>query len=1021
MQDVGVSELDGEDDDVEVKDMVSADSSELDEVSTPTEPVSTIEFETIETDAELLEIFLEEAQELETDITSSFATWRKEPNNLDTLKELQRHLHTIKGGARMAGISSIGDLTHEMETIYEKFVNQDMIPSEPWLNIMQSAQDTLSMQIEYMKTHHKSFFTTDLIEQLLAFAKLDELPADARLVVPVLESEVVEDQVVQPTEMHDDSIEDEIDDVIVNFNKLVLNSWNGTLPDEDILEVFLEESDELIESTAQHLQGFISNTGNLSNLQALQRELHTIKGGARMVGTNSIADLSHEMETIYEGLGGRQLPATKKVTELLVTCHDWLSGSIQLLKHNVNPPMPTALIKALKQFHHNPDALVDIPIISLEEYHSAIATYEAYRLTLKGNHDTTEMPAMVGNFGDFKESTDVSNEVIRVSSGLMEQMINLSGESAINRARVDMGISSLTGSIEEMGTTVQRLADQLRRMDIELEAQILAQIDDETLLENEDFDPLEMDQYSSLNQLSKSLSESASDLLDIKSTLLEKTRDSENLLLQLSRTQTELQDSLMSSRMVPFSRLIPRLQRIVRQTANEVNKNVELKVLNADDEMDRSILERITSPLEHMLRNAVDHGIELPEEREQLGKDKVGKVALSVSREGSELVIQLSDDGHGINVESVRKKAISQGLIDPNDDSLTDADVMQYIFNAGLSTTKKVTQISGRGVGMDVVRSEIRQLGGTVSVESTQGKGSRFIMRVPLTVAVSDALIVRTGEKRYVIPLVQIERVEQVSPDDLFKYYQSDSHTFNIFGTDYRLRYLNEILTGNTTNDLSLAGNSTLPVIIIKNQTGQNLALQVDEIVGSRQEVVVKPLGKQLSHVSGVSAATIMGDGSVMLILDLIALIRNAPIRKITKVDQQPTVDVRKKVLVIDDSVTVRKVTSRFLEREGFDAHVAKDGVDALRILQEFTPDLMLLDIEMPRMDGFEVATQVRHNERLKDTPIIMITSRTGDKHRERAMEVGVNDYLGKPFQESVLLERISSLLGLELVISDDK
>ncbi|PID64465.1 MAG: hybrid sensor histidine kinase/response regulator, partial [Gammaproteobacteria bacterium] len=594
---------------------------------------------------------------------------------------------------------------------------------------------------------------------------------------------------------------------------------------------------------------------------------------------------------------------------------------------------------SLQQFHYSPESLVEVPVVSLLEYQEAIAEYEEYRSQLQVVHDISSMPVMEGDFGEFKEVTDLNSEAIRVPANVMEQMINLSGESVINRARVDMGISGLTNNIEEMGTTVHRLADQLRRMDAELEEQILSQIEDDNLLESENFDPLEMDQYSSLNQLSKALSESASDLVDIKATLLEKVRDSENLLLQLARTQAELQDSLMNSRMVPFSRLTPRLQRVVRQ----VNKQVELTVINADGEMDRSILERITSPLEHMLRNAVDHGIESREERAAAGKSEVGRVTLSISREGSELVIQLSDDGHGIDVQSVRNKAIKQGLIDPNDESLTDADIMQYIFNAGLSTTKKVTQISGRGVGMDVVRSEIRQLGGAVSVESVKGQGSRFVMRVPLTVAVSDALVVRAADTHYVIPLVQIERVEQVNPDELFAYYQSDHNTFTISDVDYRLRYLNEILTGNTVNDLAVSGNSSLPVIIIKNQTGQNLALQVDEIVGSRMEVVVKPLGKQLSHVSGVSAATIMGDGSIMLILDLIALIRNAPIRQVSTIEQQPLMDERKKILVIDDSVTVRKVTSRFLEREGFDAHVAKDGVDALKILQEFTPDLILL------------------------------------------------------------------------------
>jgi len=523
-----------------------------------------------------------------------------------------------------------------------------------------------------------------------------------------------------------------------------------------------------------------------------------------------------------------------------------------------------------------------------------------------------------------------------------------------------------------------------------------------------------MDQYSSLNQLSKSLTESASDLVDINHTLLEKTRDSESLLLQLSRTQTELQDGLMNSRMVPFTRLTPRLERIVRQTANELNKSVELTIVNADDEMDRTILERITSPLEHMLRNAVDHGIETTSTRLKSGKERSGRITLEVRREGSEIVIQLTDDGRGIDVEAVRSKAISQGLIDADDNSLSDLDIMQYVFNAGLSTSQQVTQISGRGVGMDVVISEIRQLGGAVSVVSELGKGSSFTMRLPLTVAVSDALVVRAADRYYAIPLVQIERVVRVNPEKLYDYYQSNDATLNFEDTEYRVRYLNEILSGNKLNELVVNTNTSLPLIIIKNRTGQNIALQVDQIAGSRIEVVVKPLGQQLSNIPGVSAATIMGDGSVMLILDLIALMRNAQlVKNITKAAdaKRGRIESKSTILVVDDSVTVRKVTSRFLERQGFNVAVAKDGIDAIEILQDMTPDMILLDIEMPRMDGFEVATQVRHNNRLKQIPIIMITSRTGEKHRERALEIGVNDYMGKPFQEKELLDKMQKLL----------
>jgi len=340
---------------------------------------------------------------------------------------------------------------------------------------------------------------------------------------------------------------------------------------------------------------------------------------------------------------------------------------------------------------------------------------------------------------------------------------------------------------------------------------------------------------------------------------------------------------------------------------------------------------------------------------------------------------------------------------------------MQYVFNAGLSTSQQVTQISGRGVGMDVVISEIRQLGGAVSVVSELGKGSSFTMRLPLTVAVSDALVVRAADRYYAIPLVQIERVVRVNPEKLYDYYQSNDATLNFEDTEYRVRYLNEILSGNKLNELVVNTNTSLPLIIIKNRTGQNIALQVDQIAGSRIEVVVKPLGQQLSNIPGVSAATIMGDGSVMLILDLIALMRNAQlVKNITKAAdaKRGRIESKSTILVVDDSVTVRKVTSRFLERQGFNVAVAKDGIDAIEILQDMTPDMILLDIEMPRMDGFEVATQVRHNNRLKQIPIIMITSRTGEKHRERALEIGVNDYMGKPFQEKELLDKMQKLLG---------
>lgn len=1017
-------------------------------------PVTQPEVEVLkDMDEDLLAIFLEEAQELLEEIETSFSQWHANPTNTEALASLQRYLHTMKGGARMAGIQSVGDLTHEAEYVYEALVEQKLKPTPNLVSFMRIVQDRLAEQIAYIEDYQQSLFAEDLKVKLQAVLAgetvtlFDETQPVAEIEdqsTTALATEFAEVEMVQHVaESEDDTDTADFAKIADSFSVAIDaenqpsedtpttmlvkgQAWQGEAPDEDMLAIFLDEAEELVDSSSTHNLAFRNNTSDVSVLATLQRELHTIKGGARMVGVKSIGDLAHSMESVYEDLVNRRKPATKMVGQLLAMCHDWLADALVILSSKQNPQYPDVLIDALQQFMDDPDSVKTLPSLSIKEHVKEIQQQEVQATQIK-NDTLLTMPSMDGLLGDTQEHQLVANEMIRVPARLMEDMINLSGESAINRARIDMGITSLTNTIEDMGVTIQRLADQLRRMDIELEAQILAQIDETEFLDA-DFDPLEMDQYSALNQLSKSLSESASDLLDFKTTMLEKTRDTENLLLQLSRTQNELQEGLMNSRLVPFSRLTPRLQRIVRQTSNELRKSVELNILNEDGELDRTILERITSPLEHMLRNAVDHGIEPATERSKMDKPSMGKITIDITREGNEIVISLEDDGKGIDVEAVRKKAVERGLIDANEHDLTDVDVMQYIFNAGLSTASSVTQISGRGVGMDVVQSEIKQLGGVVTVMSELGKGSRFTMRLPLTVAVSDALVVRSADRYFALPLVQIERVVRVNVEKVSEFYTSKQNDIVIEGNHYRFRYLNNMLHGSEFNPLTVQSES-LPVVIVKNPAGQQLAILVDELSGSRTEVVVKPLGHQLAGITGISSATIMADGSVLFILDLLALSRHAPVNRSSEttvvqevIDAEAEQSVRQDkqtIMVVDDSVTVRKVTSRLLERQGYIVQLAKDGLDALEIMQELTPDLVLLDIEMPRLDGFEVATQMRHHSRLKNIPIIMITSRTGEKHRERALSLGVNDYMGKPFQENQLVEAIQSFLGSVNVVEN--
>jgi chemosensory pili system protein ChpA (sensor histidine kinase/response regulator) len=606
-----------------------------------------------------------------------------------------------------------------------------------------------------------------------------------------------------------------------------------------------------------------------------------------------------------------------------------------------------------------------------------------------------------------------------VPAELLEGLVNLAGETSIFRGRVEQQVSDVGFTLGEMEATIERVRDQLRRLDTETQAQILSRYQAEAERAGyEDFDPLEMDRHSHLQQLSRALFESASDLLDLKETLAAKNRDAETLLLQQARVNTELQEGLMRTRMVPFDRLVPRLRRIVRQVAGELGKQVEFHVGNAEGEMDRTVLERIVAPLEHMLRNAVDHGIELADKRRATGKSEVGNIRLTLGREGGDILLVLADDGGGIRLDAVKRKAIERGLMDANSD-LTDHEILQFILEAGFSTAEKVTQISGRGVGMDVVHSEVKQLGGSMSIESTVGEGTRFLIRLPFTVSVNRALMVMSGEDFYAIPLNTIEGIVRVSPYELEAYYGPDAPRFEYAGQAYELKYLGDLL--NNGQQPKLVGQSLpLPVILVRSSE-HAVAVQVDALAGSR-EIVVKSLGPQFAGVHGISGATILGDGRVVVILDLLATIRvrhahllgqvQAP-RLASQAPEAAESDSSRPtlVMVVDDSVTVRKVTSRLLERNGMNVLTAKDGVDAIAQLQEHKPDIMLLDIEMPRMDGFEVATLVRHDERLKDLPIIMITSRTGEKHRERAMAIGVNEYLGKPYQESDLLENILKLV----------
>lgn len=894
----------------------------------------------VELDDEIVSIFLEEAVDILESAGQALQRWLDDPDNAAPLLSLQRDLHTLKGGARMAEVEPVGELAHELESLYEGLVDRRYAYSEALAHLLQHSHDRLAQLLDQLQNQRPLADPAEVIEAIREFRQGNASTVEA----------------VEPARAED-----------------------SPGHDPELLEIFLEEGFDIIENSGAALVRWQAEPSNRQEVETLLRDLHTLKGGARMVEIAPIGDLAHELEFLYEGLSAGVLQPTAALFGLLQSSHDRLAQMLDATRAGQPLPPADQLIDEIRNFSHPAVPETPTPV-------QVPATPKI------------ETPAL---------QPDTGADMVKVSAELLDDLVNLAGETSIFRGRIEQQVNDARVTLSEMETTIERMRDQLRRLDTETQGRILSrqQVEAERL-GYEEFDPLEMDRHSQLQQLSRALFESASDLLDLKETLDRRNQDAENLLQQQGRINTELQEGLMRTRMVPFERMLPRLKRIVRQVSGELGKDVEFIVGNAEGEMDRNVLERMAAPLEHMLRNAVDHGLESAEVRVAAGKPAQGRITLDLSREGGDIIFDIRDDGAGVPLDAVRSKAIKRGLLAPDSD-ISDRDVLQFILQPGFSTAEKITQISGRGVGMDVVHEEVRQLGGSMSIDSVPGQGVHFRIRLPFTVSVNRALMVQCGEDQYAIPLNTIDGIVRVLPNELEGHYRLDPPTYQYAGQHYELCYLGELLK--TSHRPKLLGQSLpLPVLLVQCNE-RHIAVQVDAMAGTR-EIVVKSLGPQFAAVQGLSGATILGDGRVVLILDLLAPIRAMQAR----LPQQPvTQDAEAEphkpllVLVVDDSVTVRKVTSRLLERHGMNVLTAKDGVDAMLLLEDHMPDLMLLDIEMPRMDGFEVATQVRADERLQHLPIIMITSRTGQKHRDRAMAIGVNDYLGKPYQESVLLDSI--------------
>lgn len=843
--------------------------------------------------------------------------------------------------------------------------------------------------------------------------------------------------------------------------------------DAEVADIFAEEASEILEVCDQAVVQLAARQGEEPALAELQRGLHTLKGGARMAGLFAMGDLSHDLETLLLHMADGLLPRTTETYGLVQSTLDELHvlrdqipagiaaapSAVVLLRLAAalrgdvlpEPAAEVSAAEAVPAVQAEAQAQVQAQVQADDLPPTERVPDEVYPEILLPDPQTTpevepgldvgiesslppfapSIPPALERLGELaralaapptpvapptpdtepsrpstlRERPAEPRDFARVDAGILEQLLNGAGEISIANARLTQQLSQIQFNLEELNQTVVRLRDQLRNLEIETEAQILYRNKAEPQKES-GFDPLELDRYSSIQQLSRGLAETASDVSSIKDLLQNISADTEGLLVQQGRTTTELQDQLMRTRMVPFDQHSSRLSRLVRQTAKDQGKLAELSIVGSGD-LDRQVLEKMLPPFEHMLRNAVIHGLESPAERDVLGKPATGTICIAIRREGAEVVIEIADDGRGLDVPAILRKAAELGFVN-RDATLTDEEAMQFILRSGFSTADQLTQAAGRGIGMDVVANQVAKLGGTLSIASQRGKGTTFTLRLPFTLAVTQALIVRAAHELYALPLPTVEGIIRIARSEFEERLARPEPAIEYGGQRYFFRHLGQFLG---------LGPSRLPdeqerVSIILVRAGDNsTALITDEMQDSR-EIVVKPVGAQLATIRGISGATILGDGRIVIILDVGALVRSSRPAPDTPAPVAEPEQKQTLALVVDDSITMRRVTQRLLERNGFRVVTAKDGVEAISLLQDHRPDIILLDVEMPRMDGYEFARHVRNDAALARVPIIMVTSRVSEKHRARAIEIGVNDYLGKPYQERELLEAVQHQLN---------
>jgi chemosensory pili system protein ChpA (sensor histidine kinase/response regulator) len=952
----------------------------------------------------LFNIFLNEADELSRRLSTSLAEWALELS-VPVPASCEVQAHALAGNAATVGYEDLSALARALEHALERAQRAGGYSSDE-AQLFVAAADELRRLLHQFAAGFLKPVEASLVDRLQAY-------------VPQPLPEIVDSGPLGLEQLIAAEAADDADFITGQPDQI----------DAELFPIFEQEASDLLEQLHASLRDWAVQPQDRGRAAATMRALHTFKGGARLSGAMRLGEQAHVLESAVEDLLRKDSPAISDVQQLQASADALEHGFDELRRRLTEAPlveavqepaaaaMPAALDEAVAapsledvgELLVEPAPELDAALLGEPEVEALAAepsqpVPEGVQIDWSRFTQVAESAVATDDSG----SVAASQALVRVRGALIERMASQAGEVSIRRARLESELSQMKSALIDLDDNLERLRTQMRELELQAEAQMGAS-QDAAKQAGRDFDPLEFDRFTRFQELTRMLTESVGDVATVQRSLQRNVQLGEDELAAQSRLTRELQDDLLRTRMVEFDSLAERLHRVVRQAARDSGKQVQLEIVGGHIDMDRSVLERLTGAFEHLLRNSVSHGIEAPEARLAAGKAPQGTIKLQLAQEGNEVVLTFADDGAGLNLSAIRERGEKLGLV-AQGAPLAERELMELVFTPGFSTASQVTELAGRGVGMDVVRSEVDTLGGFVSIESVAGQGARFELHVPLTTALTQIVQLRYGEASVAVPASLMESVQRMPLEQVERAYASGQ--LQVGDASVPFYWLGGLLR-HSGRGVLLGRN--LPVVLIKSAQ-QRLALHVDEVLGN-QEVVVKNLGPQLSGVPGLAGISLLASGDVALIYNPVALAHWYGAAAQAHAEQGGAASVSAEdapeklaplVLVVDDSLTVRRVTQRLLEREGYRVELAKDGLDAMEKLgAEELPAVVLSDIEMPRMDGFDLVRNMRADARLAPLPVIMITSRIAQKHRDYAQELGVDHYLGKPYDEDLLLSLI--------------